>query len=276
MTTSWLIVNAVSAVLLPPLIFVLPSLTGFMLRRRWPRFGAILCVAPLIALLVVSTGVGAKWVAGSIEDFAIPLTSAQGTGAQAIVVLGGGREKSAPEYGGKDTVSIPTLSRLRYGAKLHRETGLPILVTGGTPGGAIESEAALMARVLQEDFAVPVQWQEGASENTAQNAQFSAQLLKQAGIQRILLVTDAMHMARSEAIFLQHGLQIVQAPTMFHSRDPITAIDFVPTAHALRLSAYAMHEWIGLLWYALRHGSAIRLTPDTVGAATAAYHLASR
>lgn len=246
-----------------------------MLHKRWPRVGAVLCIGPLIALVVFSTGVGAKWLAGSIEDFATPLTSTQDTRAQAIVILGGGRAKNAPEYDGKDTVSIPTLARLRYGAKLHRETGLPILVTGGTPGGAAESEAALMARVLQEDFAVPVKWQEGASENTAQNAQFSALQLKQAGVQRVLLVTDAMHMARSHAIFTQSGLQIVQAPTMFHSRDPISAIDFVPTGHSLRLTAYAMHEWVGLFWYALRHGSAIHLTPDAAGAGAKANHPAS-
>lgn len=275
MTASWLIINIVSALLLPPLVFVLPSIAGFLLYKRWPRFGAVLCIGPLIALVVFSTGAGAKWLAGSIEDFAAPLISAQGSGAQAIVVLGGGRARNALEYGGGDTVSIPALARLRYGAKLHRETGLPILVTGGTPGGATESEAALMARVLQEDFAVPVKWQEGASENTAQNAQFSSLQLKQAGIQRILLVTDAIHMARSHAIFRQSGLQIVQAPTMFHSRESLSPIDFVPTGHALRLSAYAMHEWIGILWYALRHGSAIQLTPDTLGAAVNAVHSAT-
>jgi uncharacterized SAM-binding protein YcdF (DUF218 family) len=275
MSASWLITNIVSALLLPPLVFILPSVAGFMLRKRRPVFGAVLCIAPLIALVIFATGVGAKWLAASIEHFATPLTSAQGSGAQAIVVLGGGRFKQAPEYGGKDTVSLPALARLRYGARLHRETGLPILVTGGTPDGASESEAALMARTLREDFAVTAKWQEHASNNTAQNAQFSAQQLKQAGVRRVLLVTDAMHMARSHAMFTHNGLQVIPAPTMFKSREPVAPIDFVPNGHWLGVSAYAMHEWIGIAWYWLRHGSAIRLTSDMSGADVKANHPAS-
>lgn len=272
MTTSWFIINAVSALLLPPLVFIVPSLVGFMLRKRRPRLGAALCVTPLIALLAFSTGIGAKWLAATIEDYAPPLTSAQGSGAQAIVILGGGRIRNAPEYAARDVPRPAVLARLRYGARLHRETGLPILVTGGMPDGASESEAALMARTLKEDFAVEANWQEHASDNTAQNAEFSAALLRQAGAQRILLVTDAMHMARARTIFMHNGLQVVAAPTMFHGHEPAAPIDFVPKAGWLEVSAYAMHEWIGIAWYALRHGSTVRMSRDPGEADTDAGH----
>ena len=45
----------------------------------------------------------------------------QGFDPEAIVVLGGGRRAHAPEYEG-ETVSPATLERMRYGARLHRET----------------------------------------------------------------------------------------------------------------------------------------------------------
>src|SRR5205085_10323064 len=106
------------------------------------------------------------------------------------VVVWGGRLARAPEYGGRDVPSYITGARLRYAAKLHHETGLPILVTGGAPDGSKEAEAIVMARSLREDFAVPVKWIELRSSNTAENASFSTQILKQAGVQRILLVTD--------------------------------------------------------------------------------------
>lgn len=253
MNASWLIINIVSALLLPPLVFILPSMAGFMLRKRWPRIGAMLCIVPLLALIVFSTGVGAKWAAASIEGLTTPLASTKGSGAQAIVVLGGGRTRNAPEYGGRDTVSPPALVRLRYAAKLHRETGLPILVTGGTPEGSSESEAALMARTLQDDFAITAKWLEQSSENTAQNAAFSARQLKAVGVKRVLLVTDAMHMARAHSIFVHRDLQVVPAPTGFQSHAPVSPIDFVPSGYAMYVTAYAMHEWIGLLWYNLRH-----------------------
>src|SRR4051794_23933566 len=160
MSIGWPITNIVSALLLPPLNLVVPGVAGFMLRKRWPRFGAVLCVTSLIGLIVLSTEAGAKLLAAPLENLSAPLVSARGAGAQAIVVLGGGRLKNAPEYAGQDSPSLVELARLRYGAKLHRETGLPLLVTGGTPDGSSESEAAVMARVLRDDFAVPVKWLE--------------------------------------------------------------------------------------------------------------------
>jgi uncharacterized SAM-binding protein YcdF (DUF218 family) len=253
MSASWIITNTVSALLLPPLNMVVSGVAGFMMRKRWPRIGGTLCVGSLIALIALSTGAGAKLIVAPLENMAMPLSPARASGAQAIVVLGGGRMKNAPEYDNQDIPSMAALARLRYGAKLHRETGLPILVTGGSPDGSQVSEAQIMARVLREDFATPVKWLEQASDNTAQNAQFSARLLAGQNVQRILLVTDAIHMPRSQKIFLQNGLQVVPAPTTFLSREPLSLIDFVPGGDALGLSHYAMHEWLGLCWYWLRY-----------------------
>jgi uncharacterized SAM-binding protein YcdF (DUF218 family) len=170
--------------------------------------------------------------------------------------------KSAPEYGGRDVPGLTVLFRLRYGAKLHRETGLPMLVTGGAPEGSEESEAAIMARVLREDFAVPVKWLEHQSNNTAQNAQMAAPILKQAGIYRILLVTDAIHMPRSRMMFAHNGLQVVPAPTTFFSSAPISPDDFVPNGSAFGVSHYALHEWIGIWWYRIRHGATMPGKPE--------------
>jgi uncharacterized SAM-binding protein YcdF (DUF218 family) len=45
--------------------------------------------------------------------------------------------------------------------------------------------------VLQDDFQVPVRWEEGRSADTWQNAEFSARILHQAGISRVYLVTHS-------------------------------------------------------------------------------------
>jgi len=255
MSASWLVTNIVSAFMLPPLDFLLPAAAGWMMRKRWPRLGAALFFSSLLMLLALCTQAGARLIAAPLEQRAAPLVSPRSTNAQAIVVLGGGRTKNAREYGGDDVPSLHTLGRLRYAARLHRETGLPLLVTGGMPDGAATSEAALMARTLREDFAVPVRWLEQASDNTAQNAQFSAALLRRADITRILLVTDALHMPRSQMIFMQTGLQVTPAPTNFSVNGNLSPIDFVPNGGALEMSHFALHEWIGLLWYRLRYGA---------------------
>jgi uncharacterized SAM-binding protein YcdF (DUF218 family) len=108
--------------------------------------------------------------------------------AEAFVVLAAGRLANAPEYEGRDVPDSLTLARLRYAAKLHRETGLPVLVTGGG-GREWESYAALMSRTLRNEFRILVRWIERQSSNTAENAEYSARILQQDGVQVIFLGT---------------------------------------------------------------------------------------
>lgn len=252
MSASWIFNTTVGALLLPPFSLVLLCAIGLALAPRRPRLGRGICALALLLLSALSTEAGALLLVRPLEERVAPLATGIGQGAQAIVVLGGGRLSNAPEYGGQDVPSLTTLARLRYGARLQRETGLPLLVSGGAPDGRPQGEAALMARVLREDFKVPVAWVEHRSDDTAQNAQFSAQLLHEAGVTRILLVTDALHMARAARVFERQGLQVVAAPTVFYGRAQPTPMQWVPSAVALRLSHYALHEWIGLAWYWLR------------------------
>lgn len=253
MSLSWIVNSTASALLLPPFNLILLCALGLLLYRRWPRFGLRLSVIALILLTLLGTRVGASLFIAPLENLNPPLSSARQSGAQAIVVLGGGRMADAPEYGGRDIPSAAVLHRLRYAASLQRETGLPILVTGGSPDGSKESEAEIMARSLQNDFSVPVKWREQGSDNTAENAQFSARLLRESGAHRILLVTDALHMQRSRRIFMQAGLDVVPAPTIFFSAQRWSWSDFLPGSTWLQRAAYAMHEWLGLAWYQLRY-----------------------
>jgi uncharacterized SAM-binding protein YcdF (DUF218 family) len=190
-----------------------------------------------------------------LENLTTPLIKTRDTGAQAIVVLAAGRLAHAPEYGGEDIPDYIALARLRYAARLHRETGLPVLVSGGnrSPDGQLASKAIGMAQALRDDFATPVRWLETESNTTAENAAFSAKILKENGVQRILLVTDAMHMPRSVRIFKQSGLEVIAAPTMFFSLGLLTPSHFIPSAEGLRRSYYAIYEWIGMAWYWVRH-----------------------
>ncbi|MEO8332372.1 MAG: YdcF family protein, partial [Gallionella sp.] len=172
--------------------------------------------------------------------------------ADAIVILGGGTYFHAPEYAGQDTIGDATLVRLRYGAKLQRETGKPMLVTGGKPLGNSISEAQQMRIALEQDFRVPVRWTEDESDNTIENALHSFRILQQAGIHKIYLVTHAWHMPRSAEIFRRAGFEVVEAPTAFTTRYQIDLLAFLPRAESLRDSKIFVHEVIGLLWYRVK------------------------
>lgn len=253
MSISWFFTNLLAAFLLPPLSLVLLACLGWWLARRFRFAGNTIIITAIALLLVLSTGAGSRLLVAPLENRSLPVPNPKMVNAQAIVILGGGRSFAAPEDGDRDQPSTQTLARLRHGARLHRLTGLPVLVSGGAPDRGGESEAAVMARALREDFQIPVRWIEDTSENTAQNAAHAATLLQEAGIHRVLLVTDAIHMPRAMQIFSKTGLTVMSAATDFRSRKPLSAADFIPSAGPLQSSHYALHEWIGLVWYQLRY-----------------------
>jgi uncharacterized SAM-binding protein YcdF (DUF218 family) len=243
----------IAAAILPPCGLLLLMLLGLWLMRRRPRLGRNLTLAALLLLLLLSLPLVGNRLQRMGETTPplpyMPQQMLQALGrAQAIVVLGGGSNSEAAEYGG-DTVNRHTLQRLRYAARLQRISGLPLLVSGGAPFGG-RPEAVSMREALTEDFGVPVRWLDEASLDTAQNAEFSARLLRQDGIERIALVTEATHMARAVEMFRRQGLTVVAAPTGFANDSPVLFEDLLPSAEALGNSRVALHEWLGQLWYA--------------------------
>src|SRR5690606_3552038 len=246
-------VKALGALLLPPGILVLLALAGLLLRRRRPGTGAALLWTAVLVLLVLSLPPAGRALLAGLETRSPPLApeSALAARAQAIVVLGGGRQWHAPEYAG-DTVNRYTLERLRYAARLHRASGLPVLVSGGSTLGEAVPEAELMRRVLAQDFGVPVRWVETRSRNTFENALYTTAVLEGAGIRVVLLVTHAWHMPRARWSSTRAGLVTVPAPTGF-STGSASRLELLPTAQGLAMSRLALHERLGLLWYRLRH-----------------------
>ncbi len=239
---------------LPPACFILLIGLGYLLRTRWPATGRSLSAVSILLLLVLSTNAGALLLLAPLEHQVRPLDYRAPSGAQAIVILTSGSVEQAPDYLGNDMPDQVALVRMLYGAHLQHATKLPILVTGGIVSTNAKAQplASVMARVLREDFKTPVTWVEDESKDTLQNASFSARILKAARIRRVLLVTHAMHMPRAQAMFAHEGIEVVAAPTLFYSSMPWTPYMLVPSASGLYRSSYAMHEWIGLLWFRLR------------------------
>lgn len=233
-----------------PACLLIPALMLLLwVRRRGDAawWGCLACVGLLYA---VSTPLLANALLGSLQrGGALPEAGAGSMGAQAVVVLSA-EAAPAPEYGGS-TIGPLTLTRLRYGARLHRMTGLPILVTGGRTSIGDLSLAEAMRRSLHEDFAIDDVWVETEAQTTADNARLSAAILRKRGLSRVLLVTSAWHMPRAARAFEAAGLSVIPAPTNFDAADEVTVLSFLPSARALQRSYYGLHEWIGGFAYAL-------------------------
>jgi uncharacterized SAM-binding protein YcdF (DUF218 family) len=243
MDIGFSLLKLIGALVVPPASVILLLLAGLLLRRSLPRTSWAMLWLGTISLVVFSTPITSHWFSVLASDVraldpkAIPQ-------AQAIVILGGGTRQNAEEYGG-DTLKWITLERVRYGAKLARETGLPVAVTGGVVFKGTP-EADLMRDALEREFGVPVKWAESGSRNTRENASRTAALLEAEGIRTVLLVTHGLHMPRALAEFEAVGLQPIAAPTVPQREYEFDGVfDFVPNAGSLYGSYYAMHEIIG-------------------------------
>jgi uncharacterized SAM-binding protein YcdF (DUF218 family) len=173
--------------------------------------------------------------------------------SQAIVILGGGIRHDGREKPYANNLNSRTAQRVHYGAYLAKNSSLPVLVSGGVVPSTQVSEASVMARVLKDDYSVQVKWLEDKSLDTYGNARESAAVLKAAGINRIVLVTQAFHMRRSALVFEAQGLQVLKAPVGFMGGNGADlSLAWLPSASGIESTYLAGHEAIGLLLYRLR------------------------
>ncbi|HZR01837.1 MAG TPA: YdcF family protein [Burkholderiales bacterium] len=232
----------VTGFLLPPTsLFILIAVGLFLVsftNRR--RAGLVLGWAGALALLSLSMPLVAFYLTCLVSDARV-ITPDRMQLAQAIVILGGGLRRNAIEFG-TDVPNGLTMERIRYGAVLARRTHLPVLVTGGRVFGVGRAEADVMREVLERDFQVPVRWVEVASRNTHENAQYSAKMLRQAHVERVVLVTHAVDSRRARREFEATGLHVTVAPTMIPRHGEDSWIQHVPSVVALQGSALAIYE----------------------------------
>jgi len=244
----------VDSLLLPPGGPLILGVLGLLLIRV--GLGRKLLALSILLMWVFSMPVTEDLLMTGLEKYP-PLTEIElnTQQADAIVLLGTWRYLNAPEYGNKDTAGPNMLMRLRYAALLAKKTGLPVIPSGGfTNNQGDESEARIYADILRDEYGIPVEHLETRSQNTWENARYTAQLMKKLGMQKIFLVTDAAHMPRAVYAFEHNGVQVTAAPTGFASTSDksYTWLDFMPNPHAVSDTAYALHEYLGRFWYSLK------------------------
>ncbi len=183
--------------------------------------------------------------------------------ADAIVVLGGA---TVPAIAPRPWVEVGEAGdRILYAARLYNQGRAPKLILSGGRvqwrGGSDESEAddmkafAMAMNVPEKDIIL-----EGNSLNTRENAVNVKQIMEAQSIESVLLVTSAVHMPRSVAIFKKLNIKIIPAPTDYLVTTPTEErttiegriLDLLPRAEATGRFTRAMKEYIGFMVYRLR------------------------
>lgn len=251
-----LIISFAKYFLLPPVfnivLIVLAFISRAFIQRFWWRYMTMIIIwLSLISLYLLCTPVVSSYLMSLLES-GYSVYAPGEEKPEAMVILGAGRHRNAQEFGGKDIPSAFELERMTYAAYLNKQLNLPILVTGGKLLGSDQPpEAKIMADFLQENYGVEVRWQEDKSRNTWENALYTQQMLAKEDIRTVVLVTHAWHMKRSVASFKRAGLKVLPAPTRFISgrSKSVMWYHWLPTPKSFTNATYALHEFVGLLWY---------------------------
>lgn len=203
----------------------------------------------LVAVLWVwiwSMPVASGWLLKKLESNT-PVVQVETTPvAQAIVVLGGAIKPPTvvnnwPDLG-------PAADRVWHAARLYHAGKAPLLVlSGGTDQTVHTASEAKAMQIFLQDLGVPetATLLEDASRNTQENAEFTAYLLNQRGINHVLLVTSALHMPRAVARFEAQGLQVTPAATDHSAQTVIGLMAWLPDAGALEDSGRGLKEVVG-------------------------------
>jgi uncharacterized SAM-binding protein YcdF (DUF218 family) len=211
--------------------------------RRWPS-GCL--IAGGVWLWVWSMPVISLTFRAHLEGEFPPRAIQSVPAAPAMVVLGGAMTAIDADH------LHPGLNaaadRVWEAARLYHAGKAPLLLLSGgsDPAVSLTPESAAMRQLLR-DLGVPetAMIEETRSRTTRENARYSAGLLKEQGIRRILLVTSALHMHRARACFEREDLEVEPAATDYEGLPASGLRAFIPDAGALDGSARAIKEWVG-------------------------------
>lgn len=241
------------SLLTPPTPLWLMLLFGWLLRKRKPVLAGFLFWGALLTHYALMTNLVADRISHFVETVpAVTPAQLKAGGYEAIVVLGGGVDPIGKEFGQAALQEDP-LVRLRYAAYLSRETGIPVISSGGRYEG-FPAEAEVMKIELKRDFGLNMAWVEGDSRTTWENATLSAGILRKAGLHKIVVVTQAWHMKRAVWAFQQQpGFDVIGAPTEFStSRWQGTGVDrYLPSIFAFYYNSLAIKEIFAYMGYVI-------------------------
>ncbi len=252
---------------LPPFVYPLGLacllILLVLLRTQLPGWKKTCLIAAFLLLWLGGNRWTAMSLARALEWQYLP--PVEYPAAEVIVVLGGGTQPA--EYPRQMVELNSAGERVLYAAHLYQQGKADyLLLSGGTLGWSERdgSPAQEMALLL-ESLGVPAQalWLEPFSRNTYENAQNSAKILKEKGIDKILLVTSAWHMPRAVRLFEAQGLQVVPVPVDYEVTQQgwerlwepdwrTQLVGFLPNADALSLTSMMLKEYLGNLVYQIR------------------------
>ncbi len=247
----FLLYKLAGSMIVPPGLFVIILISLAYLAWRAPRrkgIAAALCLFALI-LYVMSTAAGSLLITGPLEALYKAQLPPPDTDA-AILVLAGG--SSYDDQGSSVQPGVFAMERVYAAVKLaqSRPEHSTLIMSGGNVFGANDrSEAEAMrdaAKAMGCEAPVIVEkW----SRTTAENMRQSAKIIRQQGLNHVIIVTNAFHTPRAMQSAARHMPYLQRYPyPSGRLTDPVIRglSSFLPTSGELNASCLGIKEWVGI------------------------------
>ena len=233
--------------MLPPGLFILLLLGLVFWIWKKNRGPALVLFGVTLLLYLSMTSLVSETLIGSLERQYQQPDTLQG---DVIVVLGGGASSGTPDIDGEGNLYGHAANRLITAVRLHRESGLPILFTGGQVFSDSGNEADIATRQLlalgiPEDKILA----ENQSLNTKQNAINTTVVMEANGLHRPILVTSGFHITRAMQHFKNAGVTPQAYPTDYiaSAEFSLRTSKFTPSPGAISTTGLALKEYLGIL-----------------------------
>ncbi len=211
-------------------------------------FMKLIAVFTFMIMLLTFTGVGTNIFLFPLENYA-EYNQEFYTERYPIVVLGGGLQHGVNPDGAE--LNSISLQRLVEAYILYNKLGAKIIPTGGTGVSHHNiAEADIAGKWLQK-MGVPGKdiVLEKQAQTTYENGVYVQKWLQKHDYEKIYLVTSAVHMPRSIAVFKDAGVNLIPVPAGYMYNHKLGWLDYLPNRFALTANMSALHEWLGIIWY---------------------------
>lgn len=244
-----LLFKRIAGELLSPLSLILLVLVVALVLlwfTRRQRLGKLLATMAVLLFVAIAYG----WLGGpalrALEREYQPMASPP-VEVKWIVVLGGGAW-SDPDLPPLRRLTESSLARAVEGVRLYRQLpGAKLVVSGGRVFGSGSDAETISVLALQLGVPREAIVEDAVSQDTESQARVIGDLVKG---EKCILVTSAVHMRRSLALFRKAGVDALPAPSDYlsHSNAGVAPADFFPSVRRLGGADAAAHEYLGLAW----------------------------
>lgn len=248
----------------PAVLVLLSLICGLLLvvagqrKGRPAKTGTFLLTTGIFILYLLSIAPVSNLLVYSLESRYKPPAKEALSNLDIVVVLGGGFVPSGG-FQNKAEASGSTYSRLFNGVEIFKQSGAnTLIVSGRPPWPSSESDAEVMKDLALKLGVAPDKIvTESKSRNTMEQAEEVYKILPSNRKNRIGVVTSAIHMFRADKAFRKKFLKDIVMPIPVGYISGLSGLGsgirkFIPSADNFSLSAAAIHELIGMIWYRLK------------------------